>query len=202
MPSAWSPREEEDLIRLYATAPRREVLQALPGRNWKAIGIKASKLGLTRSKEAAYDLETKRRMREAALRKFRETPGLREQLSRRIKELHRRGVLKSPLGPMGNGQPAPAYESLARVFLEPLGFEHQHCVSSGSVGPPYKLDFGHPGLKIDVEIDGKQHQESRIHERDRERDRHLASLGWRVVRIRNEDITAVLLDVLAGRLPK
>lgn len=202
MPGAWSPVEEEDLIRLYPTAPRREVLLALPGRNWKAIGIKASKLGLTRSKEAAYDLECKRRMREAALRKFRETPGLREQLSRRIKELHRTGVLKSPLGPMGNGQPQPVYESLARVFLEPLGFEHQHCVSSGSVGPPYKLDFGHPGLKIDVEIDGKQHRESRIHERDRERDRHLASLGWRVVRIRNEDITAVLLDVLAGRLPK
>lgn len=157
---------------------------------------------LVRQREARYGPEWQERMREAALQKYREHPELREHLSAKTKALYRAGVLKSPLGAMGNGQAPPPYEDLAWVFLEPLGFQRQHCVPSGQVGPPYKLDFGHPELKIDVEIDGKQHRESRIHERDRERDRHLASLGWRVVRIRNEDITAVLLDVLAGRLPK
>ncbi len=202
MPGTWTAQEEERLIALYPVAPRREVLEALPGRSWKAIGIRASRLNLRREKEAAYDLETKRRMREAAIKKYREHPELRKRLSSKTKALYRAGVLKSPLAALGNGQPPPPYEDLAWALLEPLGFQRQYCVPSGKAGPPYKLDFGQPDLKIDVEIDGKQHAETRIQERDRERDAQLAALGWRVIRIRNEVIRAALLALLARRLPE
>jgi len=156
---------------------------------------------LVRQQEARYGPEWRKRMREAALQKYREHPELRAHLSAKTKALYRAGVLKSPLGAMGNRQAPPPYEDLAWVFLEPLGFQRQYCVLSGQVGPPYKLDFGHPELKIDVEIDGKQHAESRIEERDRMRDQVLASMGWRIVRIRNADITEILLGILARRLP-
>jgi very-short-patch-repair endonuclease len=141
-------------------------------------------------------------MREAALSRYREHPGLRAHLSAKTKALYRKGILKSPLATMGNGQALPPYEELARIFLEPLGFQSQYTVSSGRAGPPYTLDFGHPDLKLDVEIDGQQHAETRIQERDRQRDAHLASLGWRVIRIRNEPISAMLLEILARRLPE
>ncbi len=202
MPRTWSSQEEELLIALYPAAPRHDVMKALPGRTWKAIGIKASRLWLSRSKEAAYDLETKRRMREAAIKKYREHPELRGHLSAKTKALYRAGVLKSPLATLGNGQAPPPYENLAWVLLEPLGFQRQYCVASDHAGPPYKLDFGHPELKLDVEIDGTQHAETRIQERDRERDAHLASLGWRVIRIRNHTVSAALMKILAKRLPE
>ncbi|MGC8732901.1 MAG: DUF559 domain-containing protein [Halothiobacillaceae bacterium] len=51
-------------------------------------------------------------------------------------------------------------------------------------------------------MDGKQHVESRIRERDQVRDEHLATLGWRVIRISNADISEVLLGILAKRLPE
>jgi very-short-patch-repair endonuclease len=202
VPGTWTAQEEERLIALYPVAPRSDVLGALPGRSWKAVGIRASKLGLGRCTEAAYDHETKRRMREAALQKYREHPELREHLSARTKALYRAGVLKSPLAAMGNGQAPPPYEILAWTLLEPLGFQRQYCVVSGKAGPPYKLDFGHPELKLDIEIEGRQHAETRIQERDRERDAHLTGLGWRVVRIRNEAIRTALLEILARRLPE
>ncbi len=202
MSRIWSPQEEEALLRLYPTQRRAEVMQALPGRSWRAILLKAGKLGIRRSPEAAYDVEYRRALRAAAIRKYREHPELREHLSRTTRDAYRRGALRSPLACMGNGQAPTPYEDLAWVFLEPLGLERQYCVPSGQAGPPYKLDFGHPELKIDVEIDGKQHVESRIRERHQVRDEHLATLGWRVIGIGNADISDVLLGILAKRLPE
>jgi len=201
MSRVWSPQEEEALVRHYPTRRRAEVQQALPGRNWNAIQLKAVKLGIRRSSEAAYDIEYRRAQREAALRKYQEHPELREHFSRTTRAAYRRGVLRSPLARMGNGQAPTPYEQIAAVFLEPLGFQREHCVASNHAGPPYKLDFGHPELKLDVEIDGRQHAETKIHERDRERDAHLARLGWRVIRIRNAAIRDALMELLARRLP-
>jgi hypothetical protein len=198
----WSPHEEETLIRLYPTQRRAEVMEALPGRNWRGILLKAGKLGIRRSLEVAYDVDYRRAQRAAAIRKYQERPELRQHLSRTTLEAYQRGTLRSPLAGMGNGQPPPPHEDLAWIFLEPLGFQRQYCVPSGQPGPPYKLDFGHPDLKIDIEIDGKQHRETRIQERDQGRDEHLSSLGWRVVRISNEAISSVLLETLSKRLPQ
>jgi very-short-patch-repair endonuclease len=202
MTRAWSAKEEEVLIRLYPVEPRQEVLKALPGRNWKAIGIKAARLGISRSKDAAYDLETKRRIREAAIERYREHPELRKLHSEKTKLLYQRGILKSPLAKMGNGQEPTPYEELASLFLEPLGFQRELPVPPEEIGPPYKLDFGHPILKINVEIDGKQHRETRIQERDHKRDEHLRELGWRVIRISNKAISSLLIKILSKRLPR
>lgn len=201
MPRIWSSQEEEALIRLYPTRRREEIRQALPGRNWRAILLKAGKLGIRRSSAAAYDVEYRRAQRAAAIRKYQEHPELRDHLSRMTREAYRRGALRSPLARMGNGQAPTPYEEVAAVFLEPLGFKREYCVPSERPGPPYKLDFGHPYLKLDIEIDGQQHAETRIQERDQKRDAHLASLGWRVIRIRNHAISAALTMILAKRLP-
>jgi len=190
------------LCALYPLAPRGEVMQALPGRTWKAIGLRAMRLDIRRDKSAAYGEETRRKMSEDAIRKYQECPELRKHLSKKTKELYRKGILKSPLASLGNGYGPTPYERLAWVFLEPLGFVREYPVSSDRTGPPYKLDFAHPELKIDVEIDGKQHRETRVRERDETRDQHLASLGWRVIRIANDSITSVLLGILERRLPK
>ncbi|MDP3722709.1 MAG: DUF559 domain-containing protein [Candidatus Omnitrophota bacterium] len=202
MRHGWTPKEEAVLRERYPSATVEEILQALPGRPWSAILSKAARTRLFRQVGARYGPEQRRRMREAALSRYREHPELRQYLSAKTKALYRMGILKSPLAKMGNGQALPPYEELARIFLEPLGFQSQYTASSGRAGPPYTLDFGHPELKVVVEIDGKQHSGTRIQERDRERDAHLASLGWRVIRIRNESISAVLLEILAKRLPE
>jgi len=48
----WSSDEVELLKRLYPNAPKSEVIHALPGRNWNAIKIKATKEGILRDMDA------------------------------------------------------------------------------------------------------------------------------------------------------
>ncbi|KAA0682810.1 endonuclease domain-containing protein [Roseomonas genomospecies 6] len=60
-------------------------------------------------------------------------------------------------------------------------FRRQHPV------PPFILDFACVEARLAVEADGGQHNGS---ERDEQRDRILADLGWRVLRFWNPDILA------------
>ena len=50
----------------------------------------------------------------------------------------------------------------------------------------YKVDIGHPGLKIAIEVDGNSHYSRK--EKDKKKDVKLASLGWTVLRFWNKDI--------------
>ncbi|HYD68666.1 endonuclease domain-containing protein [Azospirillum sp.] len=75
-------------------------------------------------------------------------------------------------------------------------FRRQHPI------PPYIADFACIEAMLVVEADGGQHNES---PHDAVRDRHLQSLGWRVLRFWNNDILAnpegvasVILDALGG----
>jgi very-short-patch-repair endonuclease len=51
---------------------------------------------------------------------------------------------------------------------------------------PYIVDFVSHKLKLILELDGKQHNENYLY--DQKRDRFLESRGYKVLRIRNEDI--------------
>jgi very-short-patch-repair endonuclease len=50
----------------------------------------------------------------------------------------------------------------------------------------YILDFYCPELRLAIEVDGRQHEEIQIAERDQDRTERLAQMGIRVVRIPNE----------------
>jgi very-short-patch-repair endonuclease len=56
-------------------------------------------------------------------------------------------------------------------------FRRQHPIS------PYIADFACPECRLVIELDGRQHGGAR----DRERDRQLAGLGWRVLRFWDND---------------
>lgn len=70
-------------------------------------------------------------------------------------------------------------------------FRRQHVIGG------YIVDFYCAQLWLAVEVDGPVHQGRRID--DRQRDDHLASLGVRVVRVRNEDVIE-RLDAVVGQL--
>jgi primosomal protein N' (replication factor Y) len=75
-------------------------------------------------------------------------------------------------------------------------FRRQHPV------PPYVADFACLEAKLIVEVDGGQHAGSAI---DKQRDRRLRSLGWRVLRFWNNDVLAnedgVIETILAALGP-
>jgi very-short-patch-repair endonuclease len=79
-----------------------------------------------------------------------------------------------------------AIRSIGRVILYP-----QFPVGA------YTLDFGNPGLKIGLEIDGKQHDKAR----DRVRDTNLLNMGWIIYRVTAREMAFVdqKFDSLADR---
>lgn len=174
----WTKREEEALESLYCQGSKTEILDSFPGRTWTAIQTKAERMGLTRDKRIALPYSSRR------------------VISRKVKAAYDDGRLSSPLATKGVGQPPEPIEDLAAIFLEPLGFQREFCVSRGTHGGPYRLDFAHLRHKIDIELDGKQHKEDRFKERDKVRDHFLRSLGWNVIRISNKSILEAVQRLL------
>ncbi len=52
----------------------------------------------------------------------------------------------------------------------------------------YIVDFYVPSYRTVIEVDGKQHTEGKVFEKDLERDAFLSSLDIRVLRVYNEDV--------------
>lgn len=52
-------------------------------------------------------------------------------------------------------------------------------------GNRYRLDLAYPGLRIAIEVDGRQHREEEIATSDSVRTARLEALGWHVIRIRS-----------------
>lgn len=74
-------------------------------------------------------------------------------------------------------------EKRFRQFLEIIGFvKGKDFVQEFSVGR-FSLDFAFLGNKQYVEIDGKQHLQPKVQEKDKKRDRYLLGEGWHGFRI-------------------
>jgi hypothetical protein len=92
----------------------------------------------------------------------------------------------------GNGTgPSKAQAKLHRL----VGGELEYVVSLGKKigwkkGWPccFIIDIGFPSVKLGVEVDGESHNNPNSRKRDRRKARRLASLGWRLIRIRNFDV--------------
>jgi len=62
--------------------------------------------------------------------------------------------------------------------------------------PPYTVDFCCIDLKVVIEVDGQAHFTDAGKQRDRERDKFLASLGFRVLRIPGYELIREAAPVL------
>ena len=70
-----------------------------------------------------------------------------------------------------------------------LRFRRQHPIG------PYIADFACIERRLIVEVDGRSHGDRR---RDRPRDRVLEAMGWRVLRIGNDEVVTRLGEVMAS----
>lgn len=68
------------------------------------------------------------------------------------------------------------------------------CVRRQFVVGRYVADFAIPSRKLLIEVDGPHH--SRQRSADARRDRHLAKLGWRVLRVSAADVLYRLEEVV------
>jgi very-short-patch-repair endonuclease len=109
--------------------------------------------------------------------------------------VHKRG--KAPKEEEAAPPPAPTFIRLTKIeqkllkTLQDLQIpfqlygQYQQPIEGSS--HPYQMDFAFPQVMVDIEADGKiWHEKEGAKERDAERDKKLAQLGWRVIRF-NED---------------
>jgi very-short-patch-repair endonuclease len=92
------------------------------------------------------------------------------------KTMHKAGQLRK--------EPTPAEAKLwSRLRNDQLGvtFRRQHAIGN------YIPDFCSPRAKLIIELDGSQHLEQQ--EYDDERTKYLESLGYKVIRFWNNDVT-------------
>lgn len=75
-----------------------------------------------------------------------------------------------------------------------VGFRRQHAIG------PYIVDFCAPRIKLIIELDGSQHLDQEVY--DRERAEFLAGFGYKTIRFWNGDVFNHLEDVLGSILVK
>jgi len=73
-------------------------------------------------------------------------------------------------------------------------FRRQHPIG------PYIADFACIASKLVVEIDGATHATDEQHDYDVRRDAYMTRLGWRVIRLTNEDVYRNLEEVFTALL--
>lgn len=90
----------------------------------------------------------------------------------------------------GNGTGMSPTEALIAPLL-PEGFMWNYVLPSGGFGlgypSHYKLDFGNPTTKVCLEVDGISHRTRLGQERDARKTERLQFLGWKLLRITNEE---------------
>jgi very-short-patch-repair endonuclease len=82
------------------------------------------------------------------------------------------------------------WQALRNRKVMRLKFRRQHAIG------PYIADFCCPEAKLIIEVDGPIHEAQT--EQDAFRDRELASLGYRVLRFKEDDVLLDTAKVMAG----
>jgi very-short-patch-repair endonuclease len=83
------------------------------------------------------------------------------------------------------------WQALRNRQLDGWKFRRQHAIDR------YIVDFVTLAGKLIIEVDGATHSTRAEVERDEQRTRHLEALGFRVVRVTNQDVIKNLGGVLA-----
>jgi len=81
-------------------------------------------------------------------------------------------------------------DAFAEVLC-PAGFVREYAIwtghkqnSKGQKQGNYRMDFAHIKGKVDIELDGKDHDSTMQSRHDFERDTILRNLGWKIIRIK------------------
>lgn len=95
-----------------------------------------------------------------------------------------RARLRTAIGRLSEEVTHSSFERLARRVLraEHLCFHHEPLRVDGPRGPVAEIDIAFPDLMLGIEIDGPHHLLPDVAAADRQRDRALARLGWRIER--------------------
>lgn len=92
----------------------------------------------------------------------------------------------------GNGQAPVGMSMTMAALLVPLGYIAELPIKTtwhGTIHRPpnaYKVDFGHPDLRVAVELDGPKHRPRAQQVLDRKKTEVLEALGWTVIRVRHD----------------
>jgi very-short-patch-repair endonuclease len=91
----------------------------------------------------------------------------------------------------GNGNGMTKHEAMLATVLTG-DWRHEYAISLGGRIPGYptcyKVDFAWPEQKICLEVDGSSHSSLKAKARDAKKTEMLASLGWLVLRITNQQV--------------
>jgi hypothetical protein len=94
----------------------------------------------------------------------------------------------------GNGKITPQQETIFNLLGEGWVMElpiltKEYIGNQKSLPNSYKVDIGNSSLKIIIEIDGKSHTTKKWKYLDKRKTEILTSLGWKVLRFWNEEVT-------------
>ncbi len=70
-------------------------------------------------------------------------------------------------------------------------FRRQHAIG------PWVVDFACPAIHLAIEVDGPSHETPDQQAWDKMKEEYLVTSGWRVMRIKNEDVYLVFGEVEA-----
>jgi hypothetical protein len=111
-----------------------------------------------------------------------------------VEKMRQKLIGKTFLSRGGNGKTTPQQELIYQMLgdgwimeLPILTTEVKQLFES--LPPSYKVDIGNPNLKISIEIDGNSHKTKRWKYLDKRKTKVLNSLGWKVLRFWNEEVT-------------
>jgi hypothetical protein len=114
---------------------------------------------------------------------------------RMIEKLIKNSSLKK-IQPGGNGQSIPIPQ---KMVADLLGWETEYILTTTQETRlifhcpyHYKLDVANPKEKIAIEVDGYSHNTILAKIRDKRKEEVLKTLGWRIIRIKNQDVLRAL----------
>lgn len=140
--------------------------------------------------------ETNRKYASARMKQ--KNPMFKDQHRERMKQTLKEIGHKPPVqGGNGRGLTVPQ-----RMLSEALGWETEIAIKTpGMKWHALKVDMGHRGAKIAVEVDGASHGALKRQQQDREKTAALESLGWIVLRFSNaqvmDDLEACVQTVMS-----
>ena len=119
----------------------------------------------------------------------------REKMSKTLKRIGHKPKIRG-----GNGMPLPVPQAILLAALGE-GWEPECAVSLGhrTCGYPtnYKIDIGNRRLKVGIEVDGGSHCSLDRRRQDLKKTNKLSSLGWDIIRFKNEEVINDIGNVMS-----
>jgi hypothetical protein len=112
---------------------------------------------------------------------------IRKKISQTLKEIKHKPIRRG-----GNGQLRPLPQ-LALLHALGAGWVAEHAIATkkghrnGIYPNAYKVDIANPEMKLAIELDGGSHGTLERQAQDQKKVECLVQLGWRVLRISNEE---------------